>query len=87
MAEKRAWDRIQARIPDAERIGITIRDVHAVDAETDRPLTRIVTMEQYANFLSGSGSSNYKCLLCMKIGCLPNMRVSEARVIDHVSQV
>ncbi|KAF8600706.1 hypothetical protein BDV93DRAFT_525280 [Ceratobasidium sp. AG-I] len=87
IAEKRAWERIHARLPEAEKLGITFKNVHAFDAETDRPLTKIVNMQQYANYVSGQGSSNFKCLLCIKVGGLPDVRDSVNRIVDHVSQV
>ncbi|KAF8600704.1 hypothetical protein BDV93DRAFT_510727 [Ceratobasidium sp. AG-I] len=85
--EKRAWEKIQTRILAAEKLGITFKNVHALDAKNETPLTETVNSDSFRSHYASWTLPNYKCLLCTKVGGLPDIQCPKTRIIKHVSQV
>lgn len=83
--EQKDWERFRDYIPKAQKLGVTIQYVHALDADPETPLVQLLESAPDASEIEESEQSNFKCLLCWKIG-LHEEGVPEDEIIAHVTK-
>ncbi|KAG8693327.1 hypothetical protein FRC08_009194 [Ceratobasidium sp. 394] len=89
VVHQEVWENAQKPQGELTRLGITFRNVHDPEFETDKPMMKILSKEELVATASGlSMSGNMKaCHVCSKSGLLLPVRGNEERILEHLRDV
>ncbi|KAF8594200.1 hypothetical protein BDV93DRAFT_502159 [Ceratobasidium sp. AG-I] len=82
--EQRKWERFQAYLPNAPEHEIEFRHLHALDSRPKKSLVKLLdSIPDDSDSEHYSGSTNFKCLLCKKVGVIDDGATKD-EIIEHI---